>query len=201
MSSISERVKIVRKSNKLNQHEFATILGISQTHVSKIEAGKDMPSKKLIKNMCLQFNVSKEWLELDIGSMNNSAINDDVLEKDCLLSVKKFLSSSSNAEKLLFTNLVLNLPQLIKKSNLPRFDNSDGYDAFVALSLYDTIVEIFEYIGYLNDETLGLKKSENLKEDLDDIVFMSEKYGEKINEYLSMFQNIFLGNTKNADIV
>lgn len=45
MSSINNRIKEIRKNNNLNQKQFAQILGISQTHISKIESNKDMPSK------------------------------------------------------------------------------------------------------------------------------------------------------------
>lgn len=45
---LGERVKFVRKSNKLNQADFAKRLGISQTHVSKIEKNVENPSETLL---------------------------------------------------------------------------------------------------------------------------------------------------------
>lgn len=67
--TLGERIKIVRKSNKLNQADFAKRLGISQTHVSKIEKNIENPSETLLILISLEFGISKEWLKGGIGEM------------------------------------------------------------------------------------------------------------------------------------
>ena len=47
--TLGERVKVVRKNNNLNQTLFAESIGISQTHVSKIEKDIENPSETPIR--------------------------------------------------------------------------------------------------------------------------------------------------------
>lgn len=68
-TSIGERIKLVRQSNKKSQKEFAEEFGLSQSHISNIEKGNDKPSLTLIKFICLKYDVSEEWLMHDEGYM------------------------------------------------------------------------------------------------------------------------------------
>ena len=52
METIGERIKFVRKSNNRTQVQFARELGISQTHISKIEKGVEHPSEMLLLFIC-----------------------------------------------------------------------------------------------------------------------------------------------------
>ncbi len=62
MTIPSERIRKVRKKNKLSQAEFADLVGVERTYVSKIETGKANPSIQLIKAICKEFGVREEWL-------------------------------------------------------------------------------------------------------------------------------------------
>lgn len=70
--TLGERVKYVRKSNKMNQIDFAKALGISQTHVSKIEKDIEHPSETLLRFTSYMFAVNIEWLKTGEGSYNKS---------------------------------------------------------------------------------------------------------------------------------
>ena len=59
---VSDRFKETRKYLRFNQKEFANELGISQTHISSIENGKENPSNILLKLICVKFNISERWL-------------------------------------------------------------------------------------------------------------------------------------------
>lgn len=79
MDTIGARVFAVRKTAKLSQIAFAKQIGISQTHVSKIEKGVEHPSQTLIKYISYRYNVNEEWLATGNGTMrpaSNSAEND-----------------------------------------------------------------------------------------------------------------------------
>ncbi|TSK08584.1 MAG: helix-turn-helix transcriptional regulator [Geobacter sp.] len=68
-ASTSDRVKIIRKYNKLSQKDFAESLGIKQPTLSEIERGVYPPSdtvKRLIGN---QYGVNSLWLENGEGPM------------------------------------------------------------------------------------------------------------------------------------
>lgn len=67
MSTIGERFKATRKEFGFNQQQFAKELGISQTHVSAIENGRENPSKSVLKFLCTKFSIREEWLVDGIG--------------------------------------------------------------------------------------------------------------------------------------
>ena len=67
METIGERIKFVRKSNNRTQVQFARELGISQTHISKIEKGVEHPSEMLQLFICSMYGCSIEWLKSGIG--------------------------------------------------------------------------------------------------------------------------------------
>ena len=68
MSSVNERFKKIRQDLGFNQQQFAFELGISRTHISGIENGKDNPSKSLLKFLCAKFSISEEWMLEGIGT-------------------------------------------------------------------------------------------------------------------------------------
>lgn len=68
MDSVNSRFKEARKLLGFNQKEFASQLGISQTHVSSIENGKDNPSTALLKLLSVKFGIDEEWVIEGIGS-------------------------------------------------------------------------------------------------------------------------------------
>ena len=71
MSSVSERFKAVRKELGFNQQQFANELGISQTHVSAIETGRENPSISLLKLLCAKFSIKEDWLISGVGKPLN----------------------------------------------------------------------------------------------------------------------------------
>lgn len=68
MSSVNERFKKIRQDLGFNQQQFAFELGISRTHISGIENGKDNPSKSLLKFLCAKFSISEEWMLNGVGT-------------------------------------------------------------------------------------------------------------------------------------
>lgn len=68
MTELHERIKEIRKRSFLTQAQFAERLGISRTHISKIENGLDTPSDKLMDNICKEFWISISWLKHGKGS-------------------------------------------------------------------------------------------------------------------------------------
>lgn len=62
MESIGEKIKNIRKSNKMTQQQFADSLGISRPHLSKIESSKENASDSVIKLISKLYDVSYEWL-------------------------------------------------------------------------------------------------------------------------------------------
>lgn len=66
---MTERLKQLRKTLKINQTNFAQELGITQTAYSMIENGNNPLSDRHIKVICSAFNVSEHWLRTGDGEM------------------------------------------------------------------------------------------------------------------------------------
>lgn len=61
---MKERFTKVRKANHLTQAEFGNKIGVTGAAISRIESGDREPSDVVIKAVCREFNVRREWLEL-----------------------------------------------------------------------------------------------------------------------------------------
>ena len=66
---MSERLKELRKSLKMNQTNFSKQIGITQTAYSMIENGINPLSNRHIKVICLAYNVNETWLRTGEGEM------------------------------------------------------------------------------------------------------------------------------------
>lgn len=71
---LSEKLKLVRKTNNLTQAEFANSIGISRGNLANIELGKVMPSQVFVNCVSLMYNIDKKWL-LDDSNNDLSALN------------------------------------------------------------------------------------------------------------------------------
>lgn len=81
--TLGERINFVRKNNKMSQSDFATELGISQAHVSKLEKDMEKPSETLLILIAHRFNINIEWLKKEEGTAEkfiNWDCNDNKLE-------------------------------------------------------------------------------------------------------------------------
>ncbi|AZH31310.1 helix-turn-helix transcriptional regulator [Paenibacillus sp. M-152] len=65
MKTLGEKIKIIRKMNKLNQTEFSSIIGVSQGTLSELEKDKYRPSVETIIALKLNFDIDLEWLLLE----------------------------------------------------------------------------------------------------------------------------------------
>jgi transcriptional regulator with XRE-family HTH domain len=67
------RIKEIRKQLGFNQSEFAKRIGLTQTGLSIIEAGKIKLTEKNIKIICTTFDLNEKWLRTGAGAMFCSA--------------------------------------------------------------------------------------------------------------------------------
>lgn len=128
MTLISDRIKLLRKSEQLTQKEFAKRLLISQSYLSGLENGNEVPTNKLIKLICLEFGVNETWLNEGSGDMY-----DDVYENE-----KSFLATVSNTALLKIMTLLAT--------------NSNVEYGFFAYSI-EAIADILKQNSFFNDNT------------------------------------------------
>ena len=66
---MQNRIKLVRKHNKLTQTEFGERIGIKGNTITGYETGLRTPSAAVIKSISKEFGVSEEWLQTGDGDM------------------------------------------------------------------------------------------------------------------------------------
>lgn len=96
--NISQRIKLLRNVNDMNQQEFAQFVGISQSQISAIEIGVRNPSKKLLQLIAEKCNCSVQWLENGISLTDIIQEENDTLkraEKDKIVSILQKMSAES----------------------------------------------------------------------------------------------------------
>lgn len=104
VNTLGERVKMVRKRNKMTQVNFSKILGISQANLSEIESGKSKPSIEVLITLITHFKLDLQWLLLSEETSCKTEIAIDELE---LISSYRKLQDIAKEEVLDFINLKL----------------------------------------------------------------------------------------------
>ena len=66
---IKDRIKEVRKSNKLSQTDFGKSLGVSRDIIANLETGRVEPTELIKKSISNEFGIRLEWLENGEGEM------------------------------------------------------------------------------------------------------------------------------------
>jgi len=82
---INNRLKVVRKTLKINQLDFASKIGMAQSGYSQVETGENTLTEQNIKLICLIYGVNESWLRTGEGEMFNQATKPkDENEKELL---------------------------------------------------------------------------------------------------------------------
>lgn len=75
MNTLGERIQEARKKLGINQKIFAQGINVKQGSLSKIESDQAKPSSETLANIRQNFNISLDWLLLNIGPM---FVNDNI---------------------------------------------------------------------------------------------------------------------------
>jgi transcriptional regulator with XRE-family HTH domain len=109
--TVNQRVKKIRKTLKLTQHDFAKVLAMSQSQIACVETTQRGVNDRTIKLICDSFNANPQWLRTGEGDM--------FVQKDDA-KLKKLLS--------LFTNLQPQYQSFIFKAIDMFLKMQDGVD-------------------------------------------------------------------------
>lgn len=111
-ASLGDRIKIIRKTNRLNQHEFSNLIGISQATLSELEQGKYNPSLETILSIHKVFKTNLSWLLIGDNNEDNETHNlfntslDDIELK--LVDLFRSLKGYDKQEIIQFMKLKIN---------------------------------------------------------------------------------------------
>ena len=87
---VNERIKLIRKTERLSQEVFGKRLGITKSSVSLLESGKNSPSEQTIKLICSEFHIMEEWLRYGKGTMKEKyPVEDEYFKAATLISKNK----------------------------------------------------------------------------------------------------------------
>lgn len=67
--SINQRIKQIRQALGLSQAKFAKAISVSNGYVAGIELEKRNVNDRIIKLICIAYNVSESWLRSGEGDM------------------------------------------------------------------------------------------------------------------------------------
>lgn len=107
VSSIGQRIRTVRKSNKLSQVEFANMVGVSQGTLSELEQDKYKPSLDTVIAMKEWFKIDTDWLIFDDDNkekINIFNLSIEPLELDLLTNFRE-LNEKDKDEIIQFIKL------------------------------------------------------------------------------------------------
>lgn len=112
---MNERIKKIRKSLKLTQEEFGKKLTVTRECINKIEAGKEKPSRMLLKLVVLMFGVNEEWLLNGKGKMystHDSIIQNEIAHK--MTSFEKIKAMSVEEMAVNITNFSIHMANVLR---------------------------------------------------------------------------------------
>src|SRR6266508_4550351 len=69
LSAIGQRVKEIRKANRLTQAAFAASIGLSQNFLSRVEAGTERLSSPCVLLLAHSYRINERWLRTGEGPM------------------------------------------------------------------------------------------------------------------------------------
>jgi transcriptional regulator with XRE-family HTH domain len=69
MSTINERIKLVRQHYKMSQAEFAAKIYVHNGFLSALETGNKRATERVCKLICVTFGINEEWLQTGTGDM------------------------------------------------------------------------------------------------------------------------------------
>lgn len=116
---IGSRIKSLRKAEELTQKDFSKRLCISQSYLSGLENGSEIPTDKLLKLIELEFNVSSDWLYNGIGDMYSMYIDNDrgylsEFSNRALYDILFELNTDSNTKYNHVTSVLTGIAGLLK---------------------------------------------------------------------------------------
>ena len=77
---MKERIKEIRKLNKLSQEAFGKRLGVSGAAISRLENGERGVTEQMIISIAREFNVPEEWLRDGSGLRSKPTEVDELID-------------------------------------------------------------------------------------------------------------------------
>ena len=134
LAAVGKRVKLVRKTLKIQQKELSAELGISNSHLSEIEKGESNPTASFFLKLSQKYDVSVEYLFHGRGNMfysdKDQTKTKEIRVEGDIDSIEKLVWLMEKS--YYFRNSVLGLASRFKLEN----------DNFIKMSIEQNISQI-----------------------------------------------------------
>lgn len=125
---MKNRIKQIRKDNKLTQVEFGERIGVKGNTVTNYETGLRNPTDAVILSICREFGVNKDWLLTGKGDMYDvpedevAAVVSDLLEEsnpfyDIIISIMKSYKKLDDKSQAALNSLIQELMENMKRED------------------------------------------------------------------------------------
>lgn len=74
---MKNRIKEIRKDQKMTQQKLADLFGVKRNTVAQWETGVNAITNQTIEQYCKAFHVNRQWLETGEGEKYRKATNED----------------------------------------------------------------------------------------------------------------------------
>lgn len=182
--TIGERIHLIRKSHFYKQDDFAKVLGISRTHISKIENNQDNPSEKLIESISALFGVNYDWLKYGKGEMNAENKSNSLAE--CILHLSQYQKDNTESDNVVMASAIMNTMSFVNTMN--RLTKTDSCHLSVD-EIFQVLCKLSQYWEkeYTNNckNPLPYKKGKELNEEIGEI---TDIYIQKIARLIEVME-------------
>jgi transcriptional regulator with XRE-family HTH domain len=166
---ISEKIKYIRNDLNLNQKDFANLLNVAQSTVSRIEKAERQPEYEFLRNFIIKFNINPDWIFFDVEPAfldiddNNITMQNQQLIKDIdlILTPEEF---NIKLNEILFEDAIKRIASDDKeKSPIRKFLEAIKLDTHIPFRPLLFLYYIFRYVRDNNEELNVLKSDKSEK--------------------------------------
>lgn len=167
--TVGERIAFFRKKIKVKQDEFAKSVGVSQSHISKIENNQDEPSDKLIQRILAVWGMDRNWLLYDEGDFLNEF--ELTPKTQCLSAINEYEQKyGEKTSEELFT-MILEIIKICETLNY--FKEDKTLEGVMNIStLFDEIQELLNFWvrthKTINNNNYSAEEGKKIKNDVED---------------------------------
>lgn len=139
---MKERIKQIRKKNKMTQVEFGEKVGVKGNTITNYETGLRKPTDAVVLSICREFNINEDWLRTGNGEMQRNIGDDDFSKISTIIGEKDpkarqaiitYWNLSDEDKKLFwqFADKFLTGIESTKELHIPSSDKEKSIDEMV----------------------------------------------------------------------
>jgi transcriptional regulator with XRE-family HTH domain len=156
---LGDRIKYVRKLNKLSQAEFAHELEVDRSHISKLESGAILPSMSLGLKIIFGFDINPDWFLDGAGEIQKKWGSKDLRR----FYESGIISHGSKAMSMLNEKIVAVVMKLADILGDEVFELVDPNLEVDDPIVYDTVKRIYLRIEAAASKSKAVKKKQEIE--------------------------------------